>query len=439
MNRNTILILICTAAVAAPATLTMDDAVRNAMRHNRSVAAARSKIDERAAQLAAAKTRRWPVSSTMLQFGPSLTRANVTFPAGAFGTYEGTGPLPGEDIRVGIPRQLSGFSYSQAALPLTQQWRIGAAIEVARLEREVSGREAEVAEREIAQQTRQTYLAILSLDAARAAARARTALAAEVERLASGGVTAGVALPAEAREAAARLERARAAQAELDAERENLREQLNALMGSPLDAEWDFWPPVLDEPGAANAAQAQALAAAQRPELEAARLRIRQAEAEARGKRSEFVPDVSLSVSHFGFLNTGNLAPSNFAVAGVTVQWEPWDWGRKKHELAALRHRREQELLSHQEGTQQVSRQAGAAWRAWKQSETNLAAARTALTASEESLRVARARYEKEAALLRQLLEAQADFEAAQEQEVRAFAARGTAWANLQFALGSKP
>ena len=58
------------------------------------------------------------------------------------------------------------------------------------------------------------------------------------------------------------------------------------------------------------------------------------------------------------------------------------------------------------------------------------------MAAAGESVRVNRERYEQQAALLRALLEAQTSFEAAQEQQVRAMSARGTAWANLQLAMG---
>jgi outer membrane protein TolC len=69
----------------------------------------------------------------------------------------------------------------------------------------------------------------------------------------------------------------------------------------------------------------------------------------------------------------------------------------------------------------------------------NLEAARLTTKSSEENLRVVRQRHEKEAALLRDLLEAQTNWEAAGQQEARAVAAVGIAWANLQSAIGAEP
>ena len=47
-------------------------------------------------------------------------------------------------------------------------------------------------------------------------------------------------------------------------------------------------------------------------------------------KKSEYIPDVSLAVTYVSPRNFDEFVPKNFAVAGVTVNWEVFDWGRKK-------------------------------------------------------------------------------------------------------------
>jgi outer membrane protein len=417
--------------------ITLEEAIAQALQKNRALRMAGIRVGQRAEELAAQKTRRLPSASVVATLGVSLTRADVTFQRGALGEFPATGPIPENEIKVGIPRQISGFSYSQFALPLTQQIRIGAAIEGARLEEGVAKAERARTEQEVVAQVRQLYFALLSADAALKAAQANLELAREVERLAGEGVKAGTTLPADRGEAAARRVRSEAALSGVQVEREDLREQFNVLLGRSIDEAAEVAPPA-DALVELTQKQVQERAALARPEVEAARLRVRQAETAVKEKRAELIPDISLTVQHFGFQNTGNLAPSNYAVAGFQLNWEPWDWGRRRREARALQSQADAAKLAAEETSQQVRRQASQALRAWEQAQRETAAAEAAVEAARVSVRVNRERYEQQAALLRSLLEAQATFESAQAQQVRALAARGTAWANLQLAMGNQ-
>lgn len=418
--------------------ITLDEALAQAQAHNRQIRLSSSSIDQRRQELAAEKTRRLPATSVTATVGASVLETAVTFPRGAFGDHPGTGPVPGENARVGIPRQISGFSMSQVGLPLTQQIRIGAAIENALLNVSLAENDRARTEQQVAAQVRQLYFGLLSAEAALKASEANLEVAREVERLAQQGVDAGVTLPADRGEAIARRGRAEAALSAVRAERENLREQFNLVLGRPLEEPAEVVQPFLANEATLSPEQVRDQAASARPEVEGSLLRIRQAETAVRAKNAEQIPDISLAFQHFGFLNTGNLAPANFAVAGLQLTWEPWDWGRRRKEAKALRYQVDAAKLAAEETAQQVRRQASQAFRAWEQSHVEVAAAETAVTAAQESVRVARQRYEQQAALMRQVLEAQTTFESAQEQSVRAIAARGTAWANLQLALGRK-
>ena len=421
-------------SVASP--LTLDEAVSEALAHNRQIRSAALRGSEADRRVDVEKSRRWPVLRTQGQFGAGIARAEVTFPKGSLGDYPATGPIPGSDTRVGIPRQFTGFAWFQAAQPLTQQFRIGAAIEGAKLQAQEARSDKQEADIEITRQVRQTYFNLLALDAAMRAAKTDVEVAVEVERLAIQGVQAGTALSVEQREAASRKQRAEATVGTVENDRENLGDALNQLLGRPLGTAVELagLPIPAAEELTAEAVQRRALE--NRPDLEAARLRIRQTETATRGKKYEFIPDVSVGVNYFGFINTSNLAPANYAVAGLQLDWEPWDWGRKKAELRGLHAKADRERLELEERQQQVAREALQSLREWQQSERNLAAAESVAAARADMVRVMTKRYQEQAALLRQLLESQAEYETAQEQSVRALAARGVAWANLQYAMG---
>ena len=81
-------------------------------------------------------------------------------------------------------------------------------------------------------------------------------------------------------------------------------------------------------------AEARNRAIASRPEIEQARLKVQESDLDRRKKKSEFIPDVALSVSYYSAFNVSSALPRNVAIAGVQTSWEPFDWGRKRRELA---------------------------------------------------------------------------------------------------------
>lgn len=430
--------LITLSSIAwAQSFLSLEDATARVLAQNRQVLQARATVQIRKEEAGVTRTKRWPVLSTAVQAGPILNQASATFPKGSLGVYGSAGPIPDRDTKIGIPRRIGGFSTSQFALPLTQQPRIGLGIRSADLETRSADEQAQAAAQQAVAQVRNVYYQIVALEAARATAASQERVAVEVVRLAQEGAAEGTSLPAESAEAEARLERARADAANLEADIQNGHEQLNVLMGEPPDKRFQLASglPALE---ALNLEEARARAAANRPEVREARLRLEQADLAIRSKRLEWIPDVSLTLTHYGFLNSGNLAPKQLAIAALSMNWEPWDWGRKNRETQAVRQRREQARLALAQAEAQAGLEVGRAWREWEKAQRDLNAARQEVSSGAEWLRVARQRYEQQAALLRTVLEAQTAWESAGRREARAAAAVGAAWSDLQLAMGAQ-
>src|SRR5262249_43358474 len=80
----------------------------------------------------------------------------------------------------------------------------------------------------------------------------------------------------------------------------------------------------------------------QRPEIRQAQLRKTQAEQDLRAKKAEYIPDVAAEFNSLRFLNFGTFFPAQSNSIGLSVSWEPFDWGRKKHEMSEKRHTVEQ-------------------------------------------------------------------------------------------------
>lgn len=284
-------------------------------------------------------------------------------------------------------------------------------------------------------QVRSLYFQIVALEASRATLEAQTKAASEILRLAKKGVSEGVALGVEAAEAEARLARAEADRTQLEADIANAQEQLNLWLGEPLEARFALTS-TLPTVATASAEEAVAAAVRNRPEIREARLKLEQAGVAIESKKWEWVPDVDLAITHYGFLNTGGILPRQAWLAGLNFKWEPFDWGRKKQETVGLTQQQRQAQLSVKQLEQEAAAEARRSWREWERAQRDLNVARQQKAATGETLRIAQQRYENQVALLRSVLEAQTAWEEAGQREARAMAASGTAWANLQLAMG---
>ena len=111
-------------------------------------------------------------------------------------------------------------------------------------------------------------------------------------------------------------------------------ERLNDLMGRDIhtqfrvaaigDADTDLATP--------EAMEARALQ--NRPDVKKAKLQVQQADYDARAKKAEYIPDVSLAFNYYTTANFENVLPSNIGTVGLSLRWEPWDWGRRHQEYA---------------------------------------------------------------------------------------------------------
>src|SRR5688572_12031073 len=108
-----------TAPIPAPDTLSLEAALRLAVEHNLSLQTARLQVDKAAEDVAVARTRRLPSFETTVTMSQLLTPVAFTFPAGAFGVYPGTGPIPAADMRMTTPRQPLAYFSAQVSQPLS--------------------------------------------------------------------------------------------------------------------------------------------------------------------------------------------------------------------------------------------------------------------------------------------------------------------------------
>jgi outer membrane protein TolC len=182
-------------------------------------------------------------------------------------------------------------------------------------------------------------------------------------------------------------------------------------------------------------ALARSMALRQRPELEEAQLQTRKAETEVRRQRAEYIPDISAGFTYATFPNVSFL-PQHFLSAGLLLQWEPFDWGRKRHKTKALRVAVDQSILAQRDAEQQILVDVDAKFRAVAEARMLLDTTAFEQEAQREKLRETANRYREKAVLLSDFLQQEQSLVQADTDYRSALAAYWRAKADFDRALG---
>lgn len=178
-------------------------------------------------------------------------------------------------------------------------------------------------------------------------------------------------------------------------------------------------------------------ASGSRPEIRSAELKTKQAEYDRRLAKAEYIPDLSLSLRYQG-LNNVKVLPANVTTVGFFLTWEPFDWGRRHNQVAEKTKTVEQARNGLQETKSQIAVEVGAKYRKWKEAALLLKATRTGHEAAAEEFRVTTNKYKEQAALVKDLLQAQARSSETASQYQQALSSYWSALAELQKAMGEE-
>jgi len=184
-----------------------------------------------------------------------------------------------------------------------------------------------------------------------------------------------------------------------------------------------------------QAARSQALQ--NRPEARQAQLKEKQAEYDRRLAKAEYIPDLSLSVRYTG-LNNAKVLPANVAVAGFYLSWEPFDWGRRRNHVAETIKTIEQARNGTRETKSQIELEVGSKYRKVQEAALSLKAARATQQAAAEQFRVTGNKYREQAALVKDVLQAQAQNSDAENTYQQALSSYWSAAAELRKAMGQE-
>jgi len=417
--------------------LTLDQAIALGMQNNRSIRRAELEVARADDAVAAMRSRRGPSFDINFLESRLLADVEFNFPAGAFGSFPIIGQIPATDTKIVTEAQWVSVGWLRVVQPISQLHRIGLGVKQLELGRQGATEQLRARREAVAADLRRIYYGILQTEGGIEARERSLALHREIDRVVAQLVEERLALPSDGLQVKAAIATQEAALVKLRNALATLHEQLNASFGRDIEAPFAVSP--IPEPSAGEEAldALEARARSSRPELREASIAIERARTGVRLKRAEQLPDVSAMFSFLGFGQFEVIPPATTSV-GVLVTWEPFDWGRRRREAAAG-----EKLVEQLEGTQRdaetlVRTEVRQAYRKYGEARDALRVARMIQETAHEKLRVALVRHREQQALLRTVLEAQADLAAADQQHNDALLAVGSARADLERAVGGQ-
>ena len=438
LNRALVLFLcgFCLTAEELP----LDEAVQLALQHNVDIANTTLDVSKAKHRSEAFRSLLFPKLSVYMLGSEQLQPVNITIPAGsllAAGTYPGIPPIPPKDVKYSTPMQPTGFFLGRVVQPLSGIYRTRLNLKALDFSTQLAQQKTRSKRQDVVRNVKQLYYNIEQVQSSMIATQETVRLYKEVERVTSDYVLKQTALESELLQAQATLADAEQSELALSNQEAKQKEQLNDLLGRDVLTDFSVTPigeetsnPELD----IVAARKKALS--QRPEIQQARLKTMQSEQELRAKRAEYIPDISAEFNSITLLNFNSFLPGGSYSVGVSLSWEPFDWGRKKNEIGEKRDTVTQDRNTEASAERKVIMDIDNNYRQMQQSWSKLRAAKLSQRAALENLRVDKNEYEVHAALLKVVFQAQTTLAQTNSDYQHALADYWSAKAEFEHALG---
>lgn len=423
-------------AASAP-TLTLSQALMLARQNNRQIRIASLQIAAAQQLTAAARTGLLPSITLQAAGGQLLDTVSAHFPAGVLGTVNGS-PVPSHDMDVKSSDRFTSAYTLGIAQPITQLPRIRTGIHLQEVGVEIARENERQRKQTSAATVRQVYHAILQTQETITADNEQLKALQQLERTVGENVRQETALKADLLEVQARRTGQETALSTAHDTLQQLKEQLNLLMGRDTQTPFEVAPVTDDAPMDTDENALVARALRGRPELRVNALQVRQAELDRRMTELERVPNLSLAMNYAAMQNNLNGFPDHVWTVGFQVSWDGLDWGRRRRESAAKTHVIEQARLALEETRSQVQIDVRNQMRRWRQARETENATRAAQQAARERLRVTTNQFQANASLLKDVLQAQAALADANRQVQEAALASLTAQSELLRSLGEE-
>jgi outer membrane protein TolC len=417
--------------------LTLDEALALAKSNNRDLKVWGLDVGKQREALGEAKTHLYPRFDTSVLAAQLLAPLDFTINKGQFGTFPGTGPIPGSNTDLHTPARPIAIASVTATQPLTQLIRIHLSIADQRLKADAAQLSFEQREQKLADDVRQSYYQVLQSQIQYESQQSLVKYLEELLQLTDRRFSQHAVLGADRLSVKAELAKATYQLTTIEDTLADSKEALNHLLGRSVQTEFSVEPVPATFPEQEDLSAAGATALEHRPEVKLAANRVRQAELSTKSEKSHYIPDIAIQASYFSPANI-NFLPQNIGSIGALLTWQPWDWGEKRHKVKEAALAEQQTELSVEDTREQILLEVNSNFRHLREARAHLAVTEAIRDAETEKMRNQKEAYSQQSILLSDLLKQQSSLADAESQYHQAVLAYWSARADFQKTLGEE-
>lgn len=415
-------------------TLTLDAAVAEAQQNNRQIKISNQSVLLANDEILAAKTQRYPQFNVQLTGSGLLTAVHVDVPKGVFGLV-GTSPVPTENSVITTNPKFSAMSVFQIYQPLSQLYSAHLNVELLKVGKKMSQEQLRQQRQQITNSVKEAYYGLLQTQSALEAAGENVKALREVDRTTEQYVKEKAALPYQGTGVKAQLAQAELQVVTLEDTLATQKENLNDLMGRDISADFSLSGVPDALPEEQDIALARKSALANRTEIRQAQFKIDQAVYAKRLQKAQYIPEVGIQYLFFAPFTIEGL-PSNINSLGISLKWDLYDWGNKRHLTDEKQRGIEQSQLNLTETRSQVAIDLDNRFRKLREARAGLKVAELGQEAEKQKLDVVLEQYKQKAALLSTLQTEQANMAQTTSQYQQALSNFWSARSEFEKALG---
>ena len=387
--------------------LTLENAVAEAQQNNRQIKISNQNVLFANDQVLAARTQRYPQFNVQLTGSGLLTAIHVDVPKGVFGLV-GTSPVPTENSEITTSPKFSAMSLVQVYQPLSQLYSAHLNIELLKVGKRLSQEQLRQQRQEITNSVKEAYYGLLQTQSALEAADENVKALREVDRTTEEYVKEKATLPYQGTGVKVQLAQAELQVVTLQDTFATQKENLNDLMGRDIRSDFSLAGVPDALPEEQNIEMARDGALANRTEVRQAQFKIDQAVYSKRLQKAQYIPEVGIQYLFFAPFTIEGL-PSNVNSLGITMKWDLWDWGYKRHLSDEKQRGIDQGQLNLAETRSQVAIDVDNRFRKLREARAGLKVAQLGEEAEKQKLQVVLEQYKQKAALLSTLQTEQAN------------------------------
>ena len=422
-----------------PMRLTLDQAIDLALKQNHAVRLRSLSVEQMQSKKDEARSNYLPQIKTSGSVLHVTELEGIAIPAGAFGNFPSTGPVPSKPLFIDqgdATWYTGGVGLEQ---PLTQLFRIHQANVAAKEDVLVAKTQLDQTQDAIALQVRQLYYNILINQEKLEASQDQLAASQVKDEESRSDVERGNALELSALQSKASILQAQQESLTLRLQGNDFRRQLADTLGLPVNTQIDL------DAGAAAAAlnipsqiDAVRIALDQNQDLKVARQTLVKAQAGLAAAKDAYIPDVT-ALSRYSYQSGVPLLVHNFGTFGFALNYDLFDGGRREAKVREARSEMRSAEVAVDKLQSEIEVQVQGIYDRIDELMQMVGVAGQVVKVRTEAARLADRQFEQNAALSSARSQAHADMASATASLLEANCGLSLAQADLKRAIGQMP